>query len=405
MKKYRTLKSVFHQFDEQAAIQEAQRRREVGYSTGMMLGEYELFYVPTTETSLLMEKIYQNEKAHSELAQDIPGAALQSYLYTLIIDEIFSTNEIEGVRSTRQEILEALESEPQENKRFREMARLYSSLAEDREKIPQSIKEIRSLYDELLEGELEEDDKLDGKFFRQKNVFVKDGAGNTIHSGAPDEGTIVHNIQALLNHVKDEEVPSLFSSVISHFMLEATHPFYDGNGRFGRYLLSAQLKRFLSAYTVLTLSRKINEEKTKYYKAFSAVEEPKSYSDATPFLISILELIISAQEDLMDDLKVRNQQMADLRQQINIVQEQDSKTEPEIFLALFIMAQVELYGRETSISWDSLSAAMGKSRNTTRRYIKNLEDDGLIYRTSSKPLKVKLSDTARRLLFPDGESR
>ncbi|WP_411197372.1 Fic family protein [Schaalia turicensis] len=35
----------------------------------------------------------------------------------------------------------------------------------------------------------------------------------------------------------------LVNALIGHFMVEHTHPFYDGNGRFGRFLLALNLKR------------------------------------------------------------------------------------------------------------------------------------------------------------------
>lgn len=405
MKKYRTLKSVFHEQDDQAAQIEMQRRKESGYLTGMLLGENEVFYTPTTETSLLMEKIHLNEVSLSKLAQIIPGIALQSYLYALIVDEITSTNEIEGVRSTRQEILDALEAGASDNKRFKEMARLYYSLAQEEETIPHTVEELRSLYDELLEGELEEADRVDGKFFRQEIVYIKDGTGKTVHAGAPDEVVILQNVRALLTHSENNEIPVLFSSIISHFMFEATHPFYDGNGRFGRFLLSAQLKKFLSTYTVLTLSRKINEEKAKYYKAFSLVEEPKNYADATPFLISLLELIVSAQRDLIEDFEDKRRQMTQLKLRVDKLQEQESEADDALFEALFVMGQLELFGQDAAISWERLSGAIGKSKNTARRIISSLEERGLIWLTSHKPLILKLSPAGHNFLFTGVETR
>ena len=62
----------------------------------------------------------------------------------------------------------------------------------------------------------------------------------------PDsEATIIANVQAALNHALDPNVPALFSAIAAHFMVEYTHPFYDGNGRLGRYLLVAHLGQTL----------------------------------------------------------------------------------------------------------------------------------------------------------------
>lgn len=404
MKKYRSLKSLFHQHGEEEAREIATRRRDSGYVTGMFLNGEELFYVPTPETSLLMEKVFLQETRLRELATLIPGVALRSYIYTLIIDEISSTNEIEGVRSTRQEILEALEAKPNDNKRFREMAKLYFSLIEGSHSAPTTVEQIRELYDELLTGEVDEGDFLDGELFRKKPVYIKDGSGRTIHTGAPDETSIFHNLGVILRHTDDEDVPRLFAVIVSHFMFEATHPFYDGNGRFGRFLLSAQLRPLLSAYTVLTLSRKINEEKTKYYKAFSRVEEPHNYADATPFLIAFLQLVCSAQEDLIEDFEAKKLQMTSLRERLDVLGDGEFTGQDELLEMFFAFGQIELFGRESSISWDELAYALGFSKNKTREYIATAERGDYLERVSSRPLKLRLSQAGRELLFPEDHS-
>lgn len=392
MKKYKTLKSIFHQHDAQTALEEAQVRRGAGYAVPIRLGEHEIFYIPTTQLTLLVEKIYLNEQTIHKLAGGIPGVAQRNYLYSLIVDEITSTNEIEGVRSTRQEILDALESTPKENKRFREIALLYLSLIEEHYQVPRSLEEIRSSYDELMRGELADQDQLDGRLFRANPVYVKDGSGQAIHAGATSEAQIVENLEAMIAHLLDPDVPQLFASVAGHLLLEITHPFYDGNGRFGRYLLSAQLKKMLSAPTVLTLSSKINEEKSKYYKAFTTVEDPHNYADATPFLIALLELIAAAQEDLMNDFENKNRSMQSLQSRIAELKEEKYWDDRNVFMALFIFGQVGLFGNEAGISWEELSIAVDKSRNTTRRYIDALEQENLLTRISARPLKHKLSD-------------
>ena len=68
------------------------------------------------------------------------------------------------------------------------------------------------------------------------------------------------------------DIPELYAAALCHFLFGYIHPFFDGNGRTGRYLLALQLSRPLSQPTVLSLSRVIAENKATYYRAFDAVE-------------------------------------------------------------------------------------------------------------------------------------
>lgn len=227
MKKYKSLKTVFHQFDAPTAQEEARRRRANGFETSFRVGEHSLFYTATPQLLVLQEQVLLNERTIEQLAADIPLAAQRGYLYELIVREITATNELEGVRSTRQEIQEALEAEPLENKSFREIARLYLELSEGRIEAPRTLQEIRDIYDALFGAEISSQDALDGELFRAGPVYIRDGAGATVHAGTQGEPAIWEQLQAMLAHL-EEDTPFLLSRVVSHFMFEAVHPFYDG---------------------------------------------------------------------------------------------------------------------------------------------------------------------------------
>lgn len=55
--------------------------------------------------------------------------------------------------------------------------------------------------------------------------------------------------------------------------------------------------------------------------------------------------------------------------------------------------------------WDRLAHAVGKSKTTVRHYLAVLEEQGLLLRLSSRPLRVKLSQAGNKLLFPSRQTR
>ncbi len=86
-------------------------------------------------------------------------------------------------------------------------------------------------------------------------------------------------------------------------------------------------------------------------------------------------------------------------------QELRRELSPHLVRALFVLSEAELFGDDSGVRWDHLTEALGKSRNTVRTYVAELEKRELIERVSSRPLKVRLTDSGKRLLFPGEEHR
>lgn len=76
------------------------------------------------------------------------------------------------------------------------------------------------------------------------------------------------------------------------------HPFYDGNGRTGRYLLALYLSSPLSILTTLSLSRVIAANRDAYYRSFKEAEHPLNHGELTHFVMNMLENVRIAQNDL-----------------------------------------------------------------------------------------------------------
>ena len=82
-----------------------------------------------------------------------------------------------------------------------------------------------------------------------------------------------------------KDIPFLVKASISHFFFEYIHPFYDGNGRFGRYLLSLYLARKLDILTAFSVSYWISKNLDDYYKSFVEVEDVNNYENIVKWVI------------------------------------------------------------------------------------------------------------------------
>ncbi|MGR5915152.1 hypothetical protein ACT7CW_10435 [Bacillus pacificus] len=70
--------------------------------------EFECFYVNHMELDILHEQIIKQSNEIQFVADKLPPIAIRQYIQAKLVDELMSTNEIEGVQSTRAEMTDAM---------------------------------------------------------------------------------------------------------------------------------------------------------------------------------------------------------------------------------------------------------------------------------------------------------
>lgn len=304
------------------------------YRSGIVFDSHEIFATCVTDLVTHMNDISYAEKAVEKAWGRLPRFAQREYLMQLIAKEVQNTNIIEGVHSTRKELSKALDAASEQNKhtRFSEFTKLFLELADSKEKsvaesvadlnvesvadskesstsIPQTLQDIRKIYNSIMQGELESGDIPDGEIFRKKKVSIRDGANNVVHDGDATEAEIQDHLTQMLSLMNSNEVPTLIKACMCHYAFESVHPFYDGNGRTGRFLLALQLHEQLSMPTILSLSSIIYAEKSGYYAAFSKAQELFNCNDLTMFCCIMLQYIKKAQNEVFDNISVQLKQI------------------------------------------------------------------------------------------------
>lgn len=394
------LKTIFHMHSETVANEEY-RVRSTSSSTltwNFHIGKWQLFATLTTSIVSTMEEIWQQEMKLERLWVSVPPLAQSHYLTGLLIEEILATNDIEGIRSTRQEITEALASgNSDRTKRFQEMAQLYKRLATrsgSRIEFPKSLSEVRSLYDDLLRDEISPEDKPDGTHFRAQTVSVVDGL-KTIHTAPRDEASINTRMEAFLDSQLGKE-HALVNALMGHFMFEYTHPFYDGNGRLGRFLLALRLSDVLSHPSALSLSHQFSFQRKRYYSAFQKTEEPLNRGEGTFFLEDMLEILHEAQLDILTSLLEKRSLLESVHRRLS-----NEKLSNYSHGILYSLAQVTLFGSEETLTLSEIVSVSPYSWNTLRKEAELLVKKQLLIPVSKRPLTYALAPAARKFLEPD----
>ena len=279
--------------------------------------EYNLFYVNLMEHTLLQQEIFENSNKILSLSDpnEFPLIAIKEIVNKILSNELYKTNKIEGIESSKSQIYSSLKENGKSNKKANKLEGIikkYKDIMEKNFKDTQHIDKLasfRKIYGEMFEDfEKSGNYKLDGKYFRKDTVKIINSVGKTIHIGIDGEEAIEKNIEDLIQFMNRKDIPFLVKASISHFLFEYIHPFYDGNGRFGRYLLSLYLARKLDILTAFSVSYSISKNLDDYYKSFVEVEDVNNYGEITFFVENILKTIKSGQEmiiELLNDSIIR----------------------------------------------------------------------------------------------------
>ena len=359
--------------------------------------EYNLFYVNLMEHTLLQEIIIKNSNQINLISNELPQIAVKNIIIKILSNELYKTNKIEGIETVKSEIHSSLKDNRKANKKVNKLdgiIKKYKDIMEKNFKDTQhidSLSSFRKTYDEMFEDfEKSGNYKLDGKYFRKDTVKVINGLGNTIHIGINGEEAIEKNIEDLIQFMNRKDIPFLVKASISHFFFEYIHPFYDGNGRFGRYLLSLYLARKLDILTAFSLSYSISKNLDDYYKSFVEVEDVNNYGEITFFVENILETIKSGQEMIIELL---SDSIMKFNHSMEILKEITKKLSEKENIMLQIYLQNYLFNDFEEITNVELSYIIGDlTQQTINKYTQELENKGYLVKIKQRPLTYTLSD-------------
>ena len=359
--------------------------------------EYSLFYVNLMEHTLLQEIIIKNSNQINLISNELPQIAIKDIIIKILSNELYKTNKIEGIETVKSEIYSSLKDDKKSNKKSSKLdgiIKKYKDIMEKNFKDTQhidSLSSFRKIYDEIFEDfEKSGNYKLDGKYFRKDTVKIINSVGKTIHIGINGEEAIEKNMEDLIQFMNRKDIPFLVKASISHFSFEYIHPFYDGNGRFGRYLLSSYLARKLDILTAFSVSYSISKNLDDYYKSFVEVEDVNNYGEITFFVENILKTIKSGQEmiiELLNDSIIRFNYSMEILNEISKNLSEKENIMLQIYLQNYLFND---YDEVTNIELTDIIG--GSTQQTINKYTEELEKKGYLFKIKQRPLTYTLSN-------------
>lgn len=381
---YELLSKIFYKKPtEYESIYDARFNSEASIKLPIKIHENVGFIFNTNEITKLLVKIYKTINKINLLRTHLPNIAINSYIIKSLKDEIALTNEIEGVRSTRKEIEDAIDSiKNNKNARFKGLVDKYFKLISN-EIIPlNNCEDIRTIYDALVLPEIEKENLPDGILFRKEPVQVVSATQKEKHRGIMPESKIIESLDLCLDFLKNDDIDSLIKISAFHYLFGYIHPFYDGNGRTSRFISSYLIKNELDVLLALKLSYTVKNNINKYYKAFDVCNDRKNKGDITFFVVTFLELLSQASDDLYTKIADLNDQLNYYNNIINTLVNEKVLNDKQA-KCIFILCQNRLFD-DTYMNMNTLTELLEKSDTTTRKILKSLESKNLLVKSRNK---------------------
>ncbi|MBB6019714.1 Fic family protein [Paenibacillus sp. JGP012] len=352
--------------------------------------KYELYYVPTNQLLNLISDIHSISNEFQKTFEKIPKVAQNQFINECLVEELYNTNDLEGIRSSREEIARStreIQLKVNTKKRFESMIKSYMGLLSNEIKFPRTPEDIRMIYDDITNGEIDPKELPDGDIFRKETTFVqkKSGSGKIIHQGITPEKDVITAIEQLINFMNNQkEIPLMIRVAIGHYFYGYVHPFYDGNGRTSRFISSLYLSDVLGEICTLSLSRGCNTYRTKYLEAFEITNSIRSCGEMNFFIECFLEIILSTLNQMHGELKEKNQ-LLNLAND-KLLEEPLLKEKDLLFRnTMFVLAQNHFFDSGSGLTIKDLAEISGKSELTMRKIISKLLELTLIEKRGERP--------------------
>lgn len=323
--------------------------------------EKEYFFLLNQSVFQELLQLHEDRKDFDHVFESFSSFGKERLLERYLVDEVLSTNEIEGIASSKEEIFRSLRHEGESDQHIVSSINAYKILTEEKISLPKDHQSLRELYDLLIGNTLKKEEEPDGVYYRRDPVYLTDGL-KPVHTGIYPEEKIIACMEEIFTLNKREDLDIFERILLSHFLFETIHPYYDGNGRLGRFLMSLSLYEKTHSCSSFLLSSSIRRHKKAYYKAFEKSRKETEQGYLVPYVISMAKLLHEGFREAIEDLRTMRRKIEELPYESSL-----SKSENTVWkliretsiLSSFGICNEELL-KVSSLSLRSISSAVKK---------------------------------------------
>lgn len=232
------------------------------------------------------------------------------FIFMYILKDASSSSQIEGTGATMIDAIEAkaeIASDlPEDVDDIINYIKALNNGIDSLKKIPISIRLIKKLHKDLMEGARQTQNPYPGEFRHDQN-WINGTSPRDAKFVPPPPHELLRAIGDWENfaHTEDDLLP-LTKAALLHAQFETTHPFRDGNGRTGRMLTTLYLREIgLLDKPVLFLSAYFKKYQQIYYNRLHGYSNGEVNEWVQFFLAGVSEIAEEAIETVHKITKLR----------------------------------------------------------------------------------------------------
>lgn len=264
------------------------------------------------DLSLSWELVNQNSEADRKLSELAGAARTLPNPHLLIAPftrrEAVLSSRIEGTVASISDVFayEGAGAVPNERRDVLEVANYVRALEfgiDQLEKLPVSLRLIKEVHKRLMHG-VRGHNMIPGEFRRAQNWIGPPGStriqdAKFVPPPVPEMHRSLDDFEKFLHGPRN--LPPLVRMAIMHYQFETIHPFFDGNGRIGRLLITLLLvSEELLPQPLLYLSAFFERYRQDYYKLLFEVSCNGNWHD---WIMFFLRGVAEQAEDALDRSK------------------------------------------------------------------------------------------------------
>jgi len=275
--------------------------RKEGAGRLLALGQEQWAFLPNPLppkleiTWQLAERISDADRSLGELAgvaRTIPNPRLLIEPFTR--REAVLSSRIEGTQATLTELFSAEAGARKEgpSEAIREISNYVNALEyglKRLKQLPVSLRLIKELHERLMK-DVRGESLTPGEFRRAQNFIGPPGCklenATYVPPPVPNMKDALDRFEKYL-HESRRTLPPLVRLSLIHYQFEAIHPFWDGNGRVGRLLITLLLcSERLLPQPLLYLSAYFERNRKEYYRLLLDISQTGNWMDWLRFFVN-----------------------------------------------------------------------------------------------------------------------
>jgi Fic family protein len=295
------------------------------------------------------------------VANIIPNQAI--LINAIALREAKDSSEIENIVTTQDKLYRAVaasssttvDASTKEVVRYRSALRIGEDLVRDHGFL--SVNHVIRIQTEIIGNSA-------GLRVTPGTALVNDRTGEVIYT-PPQDPDVIRRLLSNFADYYNSDAASLADMAVLHYQFETIHPFLDGNGRTGRILnvLYLILKGYLDI-AILYPSSYIIEHKDEYYRFLRAVTAAREWEQWIQFMLDAIQAT-----------------SVDTIARVREIRDELDRTIDEVRTALpriYTKELVETLFVHPYSKIEFLVSALGVERKAASRYLRSLEELGLL---------------------------